>query len=162
MMTLVVSLLACGAPPEASPEPPTVAPAAGVTSITAEALRTEMFGPAPRTRLYNVWAAWCAPCREEMPRIKAWSAEHPDVEVVLVNVDLVKARKAKVIPFLRKHGLLHFRNLQLDHPDPSYALSQIVPNFAFALPLTIVVDPSGEVKHRFDRVLRDRDLEMLP
>jgi thiol-disulfide isomerase/thioredoxin len=33
------------------------------------------------------WASWCGPCRAELPALSDWSEEHPEVDVLAVNVD---------------------------------------------------------------------------
>jgi thiol-disulfide isomerase/thioredoxin len=37
--------------------------------------------------LINFWATWCAPCLREIPLLKDFQAEHPDVQVVGIAVD---------------------------------------------------------------------------
>jgi thiol-disulfide isomerase/thioredoxin len=37
--------------------------------------------------LLNVWASWCAPCREEMPVLNAYSESEDSIRVLGVNVD---------------------------------------------------------------------------
>jgi cytochrome c biogenesis protein CcmG, thiol:disulfide interchange protein DsbE len=39
--------------------------------------------------LLNIWATWCAPCREEMPSMQRLydAMDHPDFRVVAVSVD---------------------------------------------------------------------------
>ncbi len=39
--------------------------------------------------LLNIWATWCAPCREEMPSMQSLyeRIDHPDFEIVAISVD---------------------------------------------------------------------------
>ena len=161
-MLWFLGMLGCGTPERAPSPPAAPAPAGAVELVAPAVLKERLFGAHDKVRLFNVWATWCAPCRDEMPRIRDWAADHPDVDVVLVNVDLVQARKAKVEPFIDEQKLQHLTHWQLNAQDPAYALSQVIPNFAFALPLTLVVDTDGKVLHRFDRVLTTADLQGLP
>lgn len=45
----------------------------------------------------NVWAWWCAPCREELPVIAEYAAAHPDHRVVGVHADPDGARGAALL-----------------------------------------------------------------
>lgn len=51
-------------------------------------------GPAPastgKSRWINVWATWCKPCIEELPRLRTWQAElgkKADFELVFLSAD---------------------------------------------------------------------------
>jgi thioredoxin 1 len=37
--------------------------------------------------LVDLWAPWCGPCKAMMPTLAAVSDDHPDVQVMKVNVD---------------------------------------------------------------------------
>lgn len=85
----------------------------------------------------NVWATWCAPCREEMPALDRLQATlgGPGFEVVALSVD------QQGVPLVRRFfDDLGIKSLQL-YVDPS---AQEGLRLAGAgLPTTLLVDRSG-------------------
>lgn len=51
-------------------------------TVSGEAVETS-----GKILLVNYWAEWCKPCREEIPELNAFAAEHDDVLVLGVNYD---------------------------------------------------------------------------
>lgn len=58
-----------------------------------------------RTVLVNLWATWCAPCREEMPALDELQATFggEDFEVVAINVDTRNLERPR--QWLAEHGI---------------------------------------------------------
>lgn len=88
--------------------------------------------------LLNIWATWCAPCREEMPELDRLEAElgGDDFEVVAVSVDS-KGQKL-VRDFLSEVGAEHMRLYIDPTAKANFTLG------AFGLPTTLLVSPEGE------------------
>lgn len=94
-----------------------------------------------KVAVVNLWALWCAPCREEMPTLAALSAAYaakPGVAVAPISVDLPeKVEEARA--FIGDHSPLAF------YSDPKFRLP-----FAFAgkgaMPQTILLDRQGRVR----------------
>ena len=42
----------------------------------------------------NFWATWCAPCLREIPMLKAYQEQHPDVQIVGIALDSEDAVQA--------------------------------------------------------------------
>lgn len=90
-----------------------------------------------RVVLMNLWATWCAPCREEMPSLDRLQAElgGNDFEVVAVSVDKSEADKPR--KFLESLGV---KNLKFYH-DPTAKLGTTLN--AFGMPTTLLIDREG-------------------
>lgn len=90
-----------------------------------------------KTVVLNLWATWCAPCREEMPSLDRLQAKlgGSDFEVVAISVDRAGLAKSKA--FLDDLGA---KNLAL-YADPSMKVLRAlgVPG----LPVTLVIDRDG-------------------
>jgi cytochrome c biogenesis protein CcmG/thiol:disulfide interchange protein DsbE len=90
--------------------------------------------------LLHFWAAWCGPCRDELPRFVAFAAEH-QLRVILVSHDhdyqsaerFLRENKIDMETLLDDHGRFgrkhHIR----------------------VIPTTIVFNEKGEMIDRFDQ-----------
>ena len=90
-----------------------------------------------RVVLVNLWATWCAPCREEMPDLSKLQQElgSDQFEVVAISVDRKGAEPSAV--FLKDTGV---DNLKL-YIEPS---TKIVNDLKSAgLPATLLIDRQG-------------------
>jgi thiol-disulfide isomerase/thioredoxin len=89
----------------------------------------------------NLWATWCAPCREEMPALDALEGEFggPDFSVVAVSIDTQQPEKARA--FLDE---LKIRKLGF-FQDSSGKLFQDLKlaGRAVGLPTTLLIDKEG-------------------
>jgi thiol-disulfide isomerase/thioredoxin len=87
--------------------------------------------------LFNVWATWCVPCREEMPMLDKLQAElgGDNFDVVAVNIDRGGAGKAA--KFLAETGADQIKL----YTDPSGKLFSVVK--AVGMPTTLLIDRDG-------------------
>ncbi|MEK9806863.1 MAG: TlpA disulfide reductase family protein [Halieaceae bacterium] len=86
-------------------------------------------------RLVNYWAAWCSPCREEIPELNEFN-NTTNVVVLGVNYDGVKG---DALTELLRDFDIRFDNLD---EDPAKALGISRPR---VLPTTLVLDPADNV-----------------
>ena len=96
---------------------------------------------AGKTVLLNLWATWCAPCRDEMPALDALQAElgGADFTVAAVSVDTQAPEKARDFLTELKIEKLAF------YADPTAKLFQDLKlaGRAVGLPTTILIDKEG-------------------
>ena len=91
-----------------------------------------------RPLLVNFWATWCAPCLREIPLLKSFQAEHPDVQVVGIAVD----RLPPVVTFAEEMAFNYPILVgQTDAMEAAAALGVQV----LALPITVLTDSAGAV-----------------
>ena len=94
-----------------------------------------------RSVLFNLWATWCIPCRQEMPALDALQAKlgGPDFEIVAVNIDTRDPDKPR--SWLREVGITRLAY----YADPSAKVFQDlkIAGKAIGMPTTLLVDPSG-------------------
>jgi len=95
-----------------------------------------------RVVLLNVWATWCAPCREEMPTLDRLQAQlgGDDFHVLPLSID-----RAGLEPVRRFYEEIGIRHLGL------YLAEDIRAMLAFAvigLPTTLLIDRQGRERGR--------------
>lgn len=108
-------------------------------------------GPAPAEsgkgwRWVNVWATWCKPCIEEMPRLRAWrdrlAERGVEVELRFVSAD---ASDQEVAAFRAQHPEIP-ETLRLADPDALPAWLKQLGLEAASLPVHVFVDPAGRAR----------------
>ena len=88
--------------------------------------------------LLNLWAAWCAPCRQEMPALDRLQGEmgSNDFEVVAVSIDRKGVAAAQ--KFLDEIETKHLRT----YIDKSGRISREID--AFGMPTTVLISREGK------------------
>ncbi len=98
-----------------------------------------------KLRLINVWATWCGPCVNELPSFVSINRMYRqrDFEFITISADNPE-KKDKVLKALQK--LMVSNTNYLFNNDDKYKLIEAVdPNWAGALPYTILVEPGGKI-----------------
>jgi cytochrome c biogenesis protein CcmG/thiol:disulfide interchange protein DsbE len=105
-----------------------------------------------RVSVINVWASWCAPCRQEHPLLVDFAKRQPGIQLLGLNY---KDDRAQARQWLKELG------------DPYAAIGfdakgQVGIDFGvYGVPETFVVDRQGQVRYKHvgpltPEVLRDR------
>jgi thiol-disulfide isomerase/thioredoxin len=93
-----------------------------------------------RVLLINVWASWCAPCREEMPALDSLRRTITDSTFTFVTIN-VDATRAAAEQFMRDFGFEF--PVALAGANASSTLHYV------GLPYTLLVDRKGRVAQRW-------------
>ncbi|WP_305956020.1 TlpA disulfide reductase family protein [Pseudomonas sp. 2FG] len=87
--------------------------------------------------LLNVWATWCAPCRQEMPTLDRLQAQLGGADFQVLALATDQDGPQVVRDFYREIGIQH---LELYIDDSARAISSLN---AFGLPITLLLDRQG-------------------
>jgi len=104
-----------------------------------------------RVVLFNFWATWCAPCRQEMPILDA-AARKYSFSAVGIGIDSA----VKIREFAANYGI---RYEMLVAGVEAIQLMKNLGNPSGGLPFSLVLDRRGRVAHRKLGPLAEAELE---
>jgi thiol-disulfide isomerase/thioredoxin len=87
--------------------------------------------------LLNIWATWCAPCREEMPTLDSLQQQlgGPDFEVVALSID--RAGVGVIEKFFKEIDIKHL-GIYVDQ-----TMKASTDLGAYGIPTTLLISPEG-------------------
>jgi peroxiredoxin len=95
-----------------------------------------------RVLLVNFWATWCAPCRKEIPDLKALHSDLKPQGLTVIGVALDRKGREVVAPFVDEHTINY--PIVVDTEGAAEAEFGPIPG----LPTTILVSPNGKIAKR--------------
>ncbi len=114
--------------------------------------------PAKGWRWLNIWATWCKPCIEELPRIAKWRAKLPPFELSLVSVD---DDDAAIAAFRQAHADTP-ESARLASPDKQTEwFKQLGLDAGSPIPIHVFVTPSGHVRCARAGGVREQDFAAI-
>lgn len=101
----------------------------------------------------NLWAQWCAPCREESPHLRAVAAEHDDISFIGIDYNDPQPDWALEFASLAGWDYPHVQDI-----DKQLRAQLGVPG----VPMTLFVDASGRIVYKHPGKLDSKEqLEQL-
>jgi thiol-disulfide isomerase/thioredoxin len=130
----------------------------------AEALPESVGASAGRWTWVNFWAAWCAPCKEEIPRLERWSHEltaapNP-LRVVFVSLDDDERQLSDFLEAQPASGLKATYWLKEGKEREDWLRAAGL-NPDSALPFHLLVDPKGKIRCSIQGAIEDSDFPQL-
>lgn len=112
----------------------------------------------------NLWAAWCAPCREEIPRLasfeKKLAAAGVPIRLAFVSLDDDERQARKFLGAQPATGLRASHWLQ-DGPARAAWLETAKLKADQALPVQLLIDPKGAIRCVIDGAVEEGDYPQL-
>jgi thiol-disulfide isomerase/thioredoxin len=112
----------------------------------------------------NFWAAWCVPCKEEIPRLKAWEARlkasGKSFQVLFVSLDDDARQLQDFLKTQPASGLRATYWLKEGKEREDW-LKGVEISSDPGLPMHLLVDARGKVRCTIDGAVEDTDFEQL-
>jgi thiol-disulfide isomerase/thioredoxin len=138
LLVLFVLLLASAPARALELAPPTGGALPALRFIDMQGNETGLDAFRGKVVVLNLWATWCAPCREEMPSLRGLAAKLDPDEAVVLALSVDRAGQDRVERFIDEIGgagdMLIYRD-----PKAAAARTLKLPG----LPATILVDAEG-------------------
>jgi thiol-disulfide isomerase/thioredoxin len=167
-----------GASASSAPKPPRrlcLPPAADGKSLPAAKLdHVEAAGAPPvadrlvtgggKWTWVNLWAAWCAPCREEIPRLQSFAKRFASsgipIQLAFVSMDDDERQARKFLGEQPATGLRASHWLPDGSARTAFLESAKLKSDA-ALPIQVLVDPNGAIRCVIDGAVEETDYTQL-
>jgi cytochrome c-type biogenesis protein len=125
------------------------APRYAATSLAGDSVSTEALEG--KVVLLNVWATWCAPCRQEIPFLQSLYEKHrgDGLEIIGVSVD-ARGDEETIHGFVKDFGMTYpiWR-------DPDERVQSLY--LALGVPASYIIDRRGILRWRRLGVVRESD-----
>ncbi len=107
----------------------------------------------------NLWAAWCAPCKEEMPRLLGWQKKLSEagvmIDLVFLSLDDDERQMRRFLDGQPKDGVRS--TYWLPEGERSGWLGSLNLKESPQLPVQILFAPSGQASCVIEGAVEDRD-----
>ncbi|MER3474710.1 MAG: hypothetical protein C4335_11915 [Armatimonadota bacterium] len=132
--------------------------AAKVPQIDGSGIKKELAKRKGKVVVLNLWATWCAPCRQEFPAlVKLYNKYRTQgVDVIVVSVDTIE-EQSQVAEFLRQHKAKMPAFIKKPGDSEKF-INAIDREWPGAVPYTVVYDRTGKP---FAKLLGDHTFEQF-
>ena len=98
-----------------------------------------------RPTLVHFWGVTCGPCKVELPELGQFMKQHPGVDVVTIDADLVPNSDAAALSMLQDTGLASAENWTFSDGFAERLRYEIDPAWQGEIPRTMLISGDGTI-----------------
>jgi thiol-disulfide isomerase/thioredoxin len=149
LVVAVAVVVGCGGEPRPLVAVGSPAPRYATTTLAGDSVTTSSL--AGKVVLLNIWATWCAPCRQEIPYLESLYDRHrrDGLEVIGVSVD-ARGEDEAIEAFAKEFGM--------SYPiwrDPDERIQSLY--LALGVPASYLIDRAGVLRWRRIGIISETD-----
>lgn len=132
--------------------------AQGIRKVRMEELEAyiqESKGPL----VVNFWASFCRPCLQEIPFLLAQQQSHPDVELVLVSLDLPDFYPKKLETFISSKSLQPVTHFWLDETNADAFCPRIDKSWTGNIPVTLFINHRKNYRQFVNKAMTEEEVK---
>jgi thiol-disulfide isomerase/thioredoxin len=95
--------------------------------------------------LVHFWGVTCGPCKVELPELGEFMKQHPSVDVVTIDADLVPNSDAAALSMLQNAGLASAESWMFSDGFAERLRYEIDPAWQGDIPRTVLISRNGEI-----------------
>jgi thiol-disulfide isomerase/thioredoxin len=100
---------------------------------------------AGRPTLVHFWGVTCGPCKVELPELGEFMKQHPSVDVVTIDADLVPNSDAAALSMLKGAGLSSAENWMFSDGFAERLRYEVDPAWQGDIPRTVLISGKGDI-----------------
>lgn len=108
----------------------------------------------------NFWATFCRPCIEELPHFLEARQQYPQVELVMVSLDLPGFYPGKIEQFLSSRNFTGPTQFWLNETNADSFCPRIDPSWDGAIPVTLWINPAKKYRKFINRAMTDAQIKL--
>lgn len=95
--------------------------------------------------LVHFWGVTCGPCKVELPQLGEFMKQHPAVDVVTIDADLVPNSDPAALSMLQNAGLSSAENWMFSDDFAERLRYEIDPAWQGDIPRTVLISRKGDI-----------------
>ncbi|GAO44367.1 TlpA disulfide reductase family protein [Flavihumibacter petaseus] len=108
----------------------------------------------------NFWATFCKPCLEEIPLMLELARTSPNVELIMVSLDMADYYPDKLEKFVSQQQFQPAVQYWLNETNADFFCPKVDSAWQGSLPATLFINPQKQYRQFVDKPMRQEEIRL--